>query len=61
MGVIGQHHALATLYRWGKDPRYPLDRRKLYEKFLEGIVIEVTFRLGPEIGTLFINLKWNVS
>jgi hypothetical protein len=35
--------------------------RKLWEEFLEGDVLEVTFRLGPESGTLFINLKWNVS
>jgi hypothetical protein len=34
---------------------------KLCEEFLEGIILEVTFRLGPEIGTLFINLKENVS
>jgi hypothetical protein len=27
MGVSGQRHAPATLYRQGKDPRYPLDRR----------------------------------
>jgi hypothetical protein len=27
MGVSGQHHAPATLYPRGKDPRYPLDRR----------------------------------
>jgi hypothetical protein len=26
MGVSGQHHALATLYPRGKDPRYPLYR-----------------------------------
>jgi hypothetical protein len=26
-GVSGQSHPLATLYPWGKDPRYPLDRR----------------------------------
>jgi hypothetical protein len=27
MGVSGQRHAPAALYPWGKDPRYPLDRR----------------------------------
>jgi hypothetical protein len=26
-GVSGQHHALAALYPWGKDPQYPLYRR----------------------------------
>jgi hypothetical protein len=26
-GVSGQRHASAMLYPWGKDPRYPLDRR----------------------------------
>jgi hypothetical protein len=26
-GVSGQGHAPATLYPWGKRPRYPLDRR----------------------------------
>jgi hypothetical protein len=35
--------------------------RKLCEEFLEGIVLEVTFRLGLELGIMFINLKWNVS
>jgi hypothetical protein len=35
--------------------------QKLCEEFLEGVVLEVTFRLGPELGILFINLKWNVS
>jgi hypothetical protein len=34
---------------------------KLCKEFLEGIVLEVTFRLGPELGILFINLKWNIS
>jgi hypothetical protein len=27
MGVSGQSHAPASLYPWGKDPWYPLDRR----------------------------------
>jgi hypothetical protein len=27
MGVSGQHHVPAALYPWGKDLRYPLDRR----------------------------------
>jgi hypothetical protein len=27
MGVSGQRHAVATLYRRGKNLRYPLDRR----------------------------------
>jgi hypothetical protein len=27
MGVSGQRHTPATLNPWGKDPRYPLDRR----------------------------------
>jgi hypothetical protein len=27
-GVSGQCHAPAKLYLWGKDPRYPLDRRQ---------------------------------
>jgi hypothetical protein len=27
MGVSGQRHAPAALYPWGKDPRYPLERR----------------------------------
>jgi hypothetical protein len=31
--------------------------QKLCEEFLEGIVLEATFRLGPETGSLFINLK----
>jgi hypothetical protein len=35
--------------------------RKLCEEFLEGIVLEVTFRWGPDLGILFINLKWNIS
>jgi hypothetical protein len=26
-GVSGQSHASAALYRWLKDPRYPLNRR----------------------------------
>jgi hypothetical protein len=25
--VSGQRHALAALYSWENDPRYPLDRR----------------------------------
>jgi hypothetical protein len=28
-GVSGQRHALAALYRWKRDPRYSLDRRRL--------------------------------
>jgi hypothetical protein len=28
MGVSGQRHAPAALYRRGKDPRYPLDRKE---------------------------------
>jgi hypothetical protein len=35
--------------------------RKLCEVFLEGVVLEVTFGLDPELGILFINLKLNVS
>jgi hypothetical protein len=35
--------------------------RKLCEECLKGVVLDVTFRLGPELGILFINLKWNVS
>jgi hypothetical protein len=31
--------------------------RKSYEEFLEGIDLEVTFRLGPELGILFITLN----
>jgi hypothetical protein len=31
--------------------------RKLCEEFLEDVVLDATFRLGPEIGILFINLK----
>jgi hypothetical protein len=27
MGVSGQRHAPAALYPWGKNPRYPLNRR----------------------------------
>jgi hypothetical protein len=27
IGVSGQRHAPVALYPWGKDPRYPLDRR----------------------------------
>jgi hypothetical protein len=27
--------------------------------FLEGIVLQVTFRLGSDIGLLFINMKLN--
>jgi hypothetical protein len=27
MGVSGKGHALAALYPWGNDPRYPMDRR----------------------------------
>jgi hypothetical protein len=34
---------------------------KIMRGFLEGVVLEVTFRLGPELGIVFINLKWNVS
>jgi hypothetical protein len=26
-GMSGQHHIQATLYPWGMDPRYPMDRR----------------------------------
>jgi hypothetical protein len=31
--------------------------QKLCEAFLEGVVLEVTFRLVPELGILFISLK----
>jgi hypothetical protein len=31
--------------------------RKLCKEFLEGVVLGVTLRLGPELGILFINLK----
>jgi hypothetical protein len=48
MRVSGQRHALAALYPRGKDPRYPLDRRrgwalelvwtqKLEEKFFASV------------------------
>jgi hypothetical protein len=36
--------------------------RKLCKEFSEGIVLEVTFRLGPELGILFIKLdRWGTS
>jgi hypothetical protein len=35
--------------------------RKSREEFLEGIVLEVTFKLSLELGILFINCKWNIS
>jgi hypothetical protein len=35
--------------------------QKLREEFLEGVVLEVTFRLGLDICSPFINFKQNVS
>lgn len=34
--------------------------KKLCEEFLGGVVLGVTFNLGPEMGILLINMKWNV-
>jgi hypothetical protein len=43
MGVSGQHHASAALYRRGKDPRYPLEKRLSGPQSWSGYRLEENF------------------
>jgi hypothetical protein len=62
MGVSGQHHAPATLYPRGKDPRYPLYRRlgwtqRLDEKSSVSVGDRTLFVILTELTQLRIHVS----